>query len=1010
LAASAETPESIRAFRLPCRPGDDDFEKKTKAVIRRYVVERSIYGVDIDPLAVELCRLSLWIETMDRTLPFSFLDHKIKCGNSLVGAWFDQFRHYPVMAWKNREGGDKNHTNGVHFAKGARTNAIKAFVKEKLVPDTRRFLEKYSLFPEGLLEEAGVAHEEALAILFHLHDLPAYESTERARIYRDEFLGSAAYRSLKSAMDVWCACWFWPPDELDKAPLPTTLASPKPETLAVAERVSAKNRFFHWELEFPDVFRVAGSGFDALLGNPPWDIAKPNSKEFFSNIDPLYRSYGKQEALRYQTDNYFKDIENERSWLDYNAAFRAQSNFIGNVYNSFGDSPDKERPQDRFVIVRGKENDEFHARWRATRTKSKGYSDPDHPFHHQGSADINLYKLFLEKAHVLLRDGGRIGFIIPAGFCSQDGTQTLRKLFLNMYSWEWFFGFENRDRIFEIGTSEKFGPFIAQRGDTTKAIRVAFMRTDLSDWERAELVGQQYTIAMVNRFSPGTLGLLEITENAEIVILEKIFQSSVLIGNDSCDEWGIRYSSEFHMTNASKLFPPRSLWEAQGYRSDEYSRWLKGGWRPLAELWEELGVTPGKNEDKSNSYAPYDSLPIPRMDIPAGVILSNDGHWINEDNIEDSALPMYQGRMVWQFNHSYKIFNKKWVPNLQGVLVQGEYLLPRNKNIARADLRGIRLGFRAVQNARLERTFVTTLLPGFPAGNRVGLLFSSSDWSTCLLVGIMNGFVIDRVMKRKMAQADLNWFLVRELPLPKMFSPAIAYKFIQNVLRLCAPYRMFAPLLIRFRRLAPKNETPVLYPANSNLERTRIRAMIDAVLFAQYGLSFEEARLLLSDVDYPVEYLSNSYNTRTLDPKGFWRTGSSLDPELRHSVLSLIALNDLEETIRECSGDRERGIEMFLNQNMGEGWQLPQKVRLSDYGLGRDERARNYQNVVIKLEGSFSGTSAKQSAEEYWKECNLHARNLLGEKEFLRFMAKTGEEEIWVDPDSSREKKSSQRV
>ena len=76
-----------------------------RAVLRRHVVERCLYGVDLDPLAVELCRLALWIETMDRSLPFSFLDHKVKCGNALVGAWFDEFQHYPVMAWKNREGG-----------------------------------------------------------------------------------------------------------------------------------------------------------------------------------------------------------------------------------------------------------------------------------------------------------------------------------------------------------------------------------------------------------------------------------------------------------------------------------------------------------------------------------------------------------------------------------------------------------------------------------------------------------------------------------------------------------------------------------------------------------------------------------------------------------------------------------------------------------------------------------------------------------------------------------------
>ena len=123
---------------LPCPPDSELFEPRLKAILRRYVVERCIYGVDLDPLAVELCRLALWIETMDRTLPFSFLDHKIKWGNSLVGAWFDSFQHYPVMAWKNREGGDKNHSNGVHFGKNERGKAIKAFVKDTLTPDLQR--------------------------------------------------------------------------------------------------------------------------------------------------------------------------------------------------------------------------------------------------------------------------------------------------------------------------------------------------------------------------------------------------------------------------------------------------------------------------------------------------------------------------------------------------------------------------------------------------------------------------------------------------------------------------------------------------------------------------------------------------------------------------------------------------------------------------------------------------------------------------------------------------------
>ncbi|HUE96104.1 MAG TPA: hypothetical protein VMN39_05565, partial [Longimicrobiaceae bacterium] len=301
---------------LPATPESELFEPRLRAVLRRHVVERCIYGVDMDPLAVELCRLALWIETMDRSLPFSFLDHKIRVGNSLVGAWFDTFQHYPAMAWKNREGGDKSHSNGVHFEKDARGKAIKAFVRERLVPDLARFLAGRTLFDEDLLDRAARVHDDALATLSRMHALGVHDAAERARIYRDELLGSGAYAELRAAMDLWCACWFWPADRLEDAPLPTSQANPTKETISVVNAIANRRRFFHWELEFPDVFSGEQAGFDAMVGNPPWETLQPNSKEYFSNIDPLYRSYGKQEAIAYQKE-YFGNRDIEKNWIDY---------------------------------------------------------------------------------------------------------------------------------------------------------------------------------------------------------------------------------------------------------------------------------------------------------------------------------------------------------------------------------------------------------------------------------------------------------------------------------------------------------------------------------------------------------------------------------------------------------------------------------------------------------------------------------------------------------------------
>ena len=1033
---------------IPCRPDDDRFEPRLRAVLRRHVVERCIYAVDLDPLAVELCRLSLWIETMDRTLPFGFVDHKIKCGNALIGAWFDQFRHYPAMAWKNREGGDRNHANGVHFEKDARTKAIKRFVKETLTPDLRRFLRGADLFQPDLLAQSATAHDDALAVLERMHAMPVHDAAERARLYRDELVGSAAWRALEDAMDLWCACWFWPADEIEHAPLPTTFADPPPATRAIARRIAGEMRFFHWELEFPDVFREAGSGFDALLGNPPWDIAKPVSKEFFSNLDPLYRSYGKQEALDRQSE-CFADIAVERDWLNYTARFRAQSNFMSHAASPFGDPEENDTSQDRFTIARGHKGRELHDRWRSARARAAGFADPAHPFRHQGAADLNLYKLFLETAHALLKQprpsadgentgdagtrGGRLGFLVPSGLYSDNGTGALRNLFLERCRWEWLFGVENRDKVFPIHRSYKFNPVIVEKGGTTEAIRTVFMRRNPDDWERAEELATPYTRAQVEQFSPKSRAILEIQSQRDLEILEKIYANAVLLGDDGPDGWGIRYAREFDMTNDSRLFSPRPRWEAKGYRPDEYSRWLLGDWRPIEELWEEMGVDPSRpvpaeieledwlfdstaGPERRDAEArfvhghwlkpgdvartdwrsrcaqpPYDGLPIPRAEIPPGVILSRDGDaWMPQEEVRGVALPLYQGIMVQPFLPSARGWlsgtglRAKWdycdLGNLQW---NPQYLMAEEESGDRIGFApGPRIGFRDISRDSDVRCFMGALLPAFPCGNsapvlrRDGGAASGNDFAQWLLLTLLvNSFVFDWQIRRKGGAAHLNWHLLADLALP---APAVTSA--------TAAAAATAPIAARRLNLHRSIFAAEVLPAAASAgivgalhegERTRLRAVMDAIAAVSYGCSASEVAHILLDVDLGVAHLRQ--RSDALDVRGFWRVDRERDPELRHTVLTFVAFHDLQAKVDAAGGDRERGIATFLTQKDGEGWMLPETLRLADYGLGHDERARHPQTVASRLGPRFYDWQLVQSADESWRECHLHARNLLGE-------------------------------
>jgi len=795
------------------------------------------------------------------------------------------------------------------------------------------------------------------------------------------------------------------------------------ETKTEAERIAAAKRFFHWELEFPDVFDHADSGFDTVVGNPPWDVAKPNSKEFFSNTDPLYRSYGKQEALRKQTE-FFADESIERAWLDYCADFKAQSALVKYACIPYGDPDNAPDNQDRFNIARGRRNAELHALWRKQREGSFCYADARHPFRHQGSADLNLYKLFLEQAHNLLRPGGRLGFLVPSGVYSDHGSGALRTLFLDHCQWEWLFGFENREGIFDIHRSFKFNPIIVMKGGRTEAIRTAFMRRNLKDWENAEQFATPYARERVTQFSPKSKAILEIQSARDLEILEKIYANSVLLGDQSPDGWGIRYATEFHMTNDSKLFPPRPKWEEQGYKPDEYSRWLKGKWQPISGLWKLMGKSL-QSLEKRVAQPPYDTLPVPRADIPAGIILSRDTtEWISETDVEDVALPLYEGRMIGQFDFSQKGWvsgkgrtavwreipweHKQIEPQyLMGLNVLIGELLERylkgieevedeeaaNKERERlsdpaemADWLGqavysARTPIMNISSATNSRTAIAGLCFAAPCNHALNPVRHRSIVSAFSLLGILNSFCFDSVVRQRLVGLNLSFFVLDETAAPKPSLPACRALGLL-VARLAAASSQFS----KFWLSAYANDVAVEGKALRSIwaltpaERIRLVCMVQSLSAVMFGLDETDLRHVLAETDCVSEASAEK------KPKGFWRVDKDKDPELRHTVLTLVAFHDLQTKIAACGGDQEKGIEMFLNQNNGEGWMLPETLRLADHGLGHDDRAKEPQPVASRLGPRFYDWQLAQSPEESWKECHLHARNLLGEKGFSSLM------------------------
>jgi hypothetical protein len=788
----------------------EPFEARVKALLRRHVVERCIYGVDINPLAVEFARVSLWIETMDKGLPLTFLDHKVKVGNALVGCWLRNVLDYPMAAWE-REGGDGKD--------GPRTALIETCLKGEKGPNGRRpgdgrikkemreviddrFSHTPPLFPRADTTAATVV-EDARRAYEALHAMSVHEADEREAHFRTLEHNPAVLR-LKRAMDEWCAVWFWPMDaeSAKHAPTPKAFHAQAPEREAILARLAAEVRFFHWELEFPDVFTPQRAGFDAVVGNPPWEVMKPNSHEFFTEFDPIYRAYDKQRALAMQQELFAADPAVRERWIDYCGRFKALSNWAGGVQAPFD-----------MALERGNRGTQLAADWKRERTKRVGYAGADHPYRHQGSADLNSYKMFLETAYHLLHDRGRLGMIVPSGLYTDSGTQPLRELFLERSTWEWLFSFENKRRIFEIHGAYKFAPVIVDRRRTGAPLLAAFMVHDLAAWDRPDPPVFEYDRGLISLFSPRSKSLPEVRTPRDLEICRKIYEHSFRIG-DNAPGWEITYANEFHMTNDSKHFPPLEKWKAKGYKPDVFGRWIG----------------------------------------PGG----------------DVALPLYEGRMIGQFDFS----KKGWVSGkgrsavwrdlaYEAKAVEPQFMMAHETF---AGWEKARTGFKVVGMSIVSstntRTTYTACNYDVPCNHALFVLKTSDDRCDrhLLLTTCMNSFAFDFATRQRVGGLNLSWFIIDECPLPKILSGSLVAKgLLLGAARLTFIHRRFAPEWLRLKTLYPElaHREWKHWWAVTEADRLRLRVEIDAFCADLYAVDPD-------DFDWVVR-------DDPSDPKGFWR-------------------------------------------------------------------------------------------------------------------------------------------
>jgi len=504
---------------LPAPGGDDE---DLQATYKRLIVERCLFGVDLNPLAVELAKLSLWLHTVSQDKALSFLDHHLRHGNSLIGAWLERDLNKEPPRFDKK--GKRVKGSGAQLVLGF----SEALTRRHLGP-MLDLLRRISQSP-GETAEAEHAKETLYRELERVRD----RFRRVANCWLAPFFGAPVspeqYSEATEALDADEAQW----EALEGA-----------EWFAEAqERADDPGlRFFHWELEFPEAFfgdkglKAEGErGFDAVVGNPPWERIKLQENEFFALRDreiALAPTAAKRKALTAQLPQ-----RNPALWEEYQAA-RARA--------------------------------EAELAW----TRESGQ------YTFMGRGDTNLYAVMTERGRELCRERGRVGVLVPSGIATDRTTSAFFGDLVETQTLQTLLDFENREGAFpDVHRSFKFTVLILTGGEEHPEFMSGFFlhtEADLADAERVFPLRAE-DCALMNP-NTKTCPVFRGRRDAEITrgIYDRV---PVLVRETESGEenpWGVRYHTMFHMTNDSGLFRTAEELKAEGFYPVEGNAWRRGG-------------------------------------------------------------------------------------------------------------------------------------------------------------------------------------------------------------------------------------------------------------------------------------------------------------------------------------------------------------------------------------------------------------------------------------------------
>lgn len=556
---------------------------------KRLVAERCLYGVDLNPMAVELAKVSLWLETLARGKPLNFLDAHLRCGNALIGAPLRdkqgkfsarQLLIVPDEALKSL---DKEATA---VAKEAARERVKRNKEEaqRVRQQQAKSKDVGGQLPLGVGLDWGQysLHAIEAALIDYQQARLIFEQTDRhlttdeavalvhekeAAFSRLQTAPDSKYLKVRQVCDLWCAIWFWPGEAVSSEQLavsseqltvsgglepPTTqtglelmaalLGTEEDVSLSadeqaayweVVKQVWREQRFFHWELEFPEVWREKNGtpkkngGFDAVAGNPPWEKLVANEDDFFGNLGYIEFSMNTPQAVKQR-------LRNEA--LEQDGIRQSYYNFV----------------------------DEY--------ARTAHFFKASNFYEYLRGGHLNLYFLFVERATKLIGQDKRMVQVLPGGILGDFGTQDLREALFNTSSYLQFFRFSPRAQIF-TGVTQQACLLISSRGEGLSRISYVEEMDSIDSLTFSEPF--DIPLALIRKGSPRMSSIPDVASQRDVDILEKLHQFPSL--DTECN-----VSREINVSDDKDFFVSESrglpVWEGPAIwhlsRLNAHKRWI----------------------------------------------------------------------------------------------------------------------------------------------------------------------------------------------------------------------------------------------------------------------------------------------------------------------------------------------------------------------------------------------------------------------------------------------------